>query len=82
MRDDFRITGPELDLAQQTLLSSGALGSRLTGGGFGGCVIALIASERVEAAGAAVRAAFAARGFAEPRPFTVQPSAGAHRVSP
>ncbi len=81
MRDDFRITGPELDLAQQTLLSAGASGSRLTGGGFGGCVIALIAAELVTAADAAVRAAFAARGFTEPHPFTVQPVAGAHRVS-
>jgi galactokinase len=78
MRDDFRITGPELDLAQETLRTAGALGARLTGGGFGGSVIALIPRELVGSAGEAVRGAFVGHRFAEPRLFTVQPAAGAH----
>ena len=40
MRDDYRITIPELDVAADTLVAAGALGARMTGGGFGGCVIA------------------------------------------
>jgi galactokinase len=81
MRDDFQITGPELDLAAESLLEAGALGARLTGGGFGGCVIALVGPTEVHAAASAVRSAFATARFADPRPFVVHPSAGAHRVA-
>ncbi|MDT4923046.1 MAG: galactokinase [Pseudonocardiales bacterium] len=80
MRDDYRITIPELDVAAETLVSSGALGARMTGGGFGGCVIGLVAASRVDDASGAVRAAFAARGFASPTAFVATPSPGAHRV--
>ena len=80
MRDDFRITGPELDLAAETLCDAGALGARLTGGGFGGCVIGLLRSAGVAAATEAVRAAFARHNFAEPQAFTARPGRGAHRA--
>ena len=80
MRDDFRITGPELDLAAETLGDAGALGARLTGGGFGGCVIGLLRSADVAPAIEAVQAAFAKRGFAEPQAFTARPRRGAHRA--
>ena len=42
MRDDYRITTPELDLAVEELNGAGAYGARMTGGGFGGCAIALV----------------------------------------
>jgi galactokinase len=80
MRDDFRITGPELDLAADTLLEAGAAGARMTGGGFGGCVIGLIPTDRLDLAADQVRAAFAERGFTEPNAFPAKPSPGAHRV--
>lgn len=79
MRDDFEISVPELDLAVDTALSSGALGARMTGGGFGGAAIALIPTELVPAATEAVHAAFAASGFRAPNVFTVTPSQGARR---
>ncbi|KAB1920378.1 galactokinase, partial [Micromonospora sp. ALFpr18c] len=41
MRDDFEITVPEIDTAVEAALEAGALGARMTGGGFGGCVLAL-----------------------------------------
>ncbi len=41
MRDDFEISTPELDLAVEVAMAGGALGARMTGGGFGGSVIAL-----------------------------------------
>ena len=41
LRDDFRVSTPELDLLVDTLVGAGALGARLTGAGFGGCVVAL-----------------------------------------
>ena len=42
MRDDFEITTEHIDLIADTAVRAGALGARMTGGGFGGCVIALV----------------------------------------
>ena len=80
MRDDFRITIPELDVAADTLVEAGALGARMTGGGFGGCVIGLIATDLVGAAVAAVEDAYGRAGFGPPAAFEARPGAGAHRL--
>ncbi len=58
---------------------AGALGARMTGGGFGGSSIALVAKDPVEALGAAVLGTFAERGFKEPVIRTMLPSRGASR---
>jgi len=79
MRDDFEISVPELDTAVEAALAAGALGARMTGGGFGGAAIALIEQDAVAPVSDAVTAAFAAAGFTAPHLFTVTPSAGAHR---
>jgi galactokinase len=79
MRDDFEISVPELDTAVEAALSAGAVGARMTGGGFGGAAIALVAHDLVDAVTDAATAAFAAAGFAAPTIFTVTPSAGAAR---
>jgi galactokinase len=77
MRDDYRITIAELDVAADTLVAAGALGARMTGGGFGGCVIALIAQSRAADAASAVEHEFGRRGFRAPVHFLAHPSAGA-----
>jgi galactokinase len=41
MRDDFRISTPEIDVLVEELDAAGAYGARLTGGGFGGCAVAV-----------------------------------------
>ena len=41
LRDDFAVSTPELDLLVDSFMEHGAIGARLTGAGFGGCVIAL-----------------------------------------
>src|SRR5690606_21310527 len=79
MRDDFEISVPELDTAVDIALAAGALGARMTGGGFGGAAIALVEQDAVAMVSDAVTAAFAASGFAAPHVFTVTPSAGARR---
>ncbi len=79
MRDDFEISVPELDTAVEAAMSGGAIGARMTGGGFGGAAIALVPRDRLDAVTDAVTAAFSASGFRAPRIFTVQPSVGAHR---
>lgn len=80
LRDLFEVTVPELDTAQEAALASGALGARMTGGGFGGSVIALVAKDGVDPVAAAVAAAAADRGFPSPTFFTAEPSAGARRL--
>jgi galactokinase len=66
MRDDFDITTKNIDLIADAAVDAGALGARMTGGGFGGSVIALAPAERAEAVGEAVRSAVHAAGYAEP----------------
>ncbi|MFE2063734.1 MULTISPECIES: galactokinase [Streptomyces] len=79
LRDDFRISCPELDLVVDTALASGALGARMTGGGFGGSAIVLAEAADVDTITKAVEEAFAAGGFKAPRTFEAVPSAGARR---
>lgn len=66
MRDDFEITTPHLDLIAATAVRAGALGARMTGGGFGGCVIALVPRERVDAVSEAVSRATSDAGYPDP----------------
>ena len=79
MRDDFEITVPEVDLAVEAALAAGAFGARMTGGGFGGCVLALVEADRRPAASARrSRRAFAPLASRPPVPFVVTAAAGAH----
>ncbi|MFH9549070.1 galactokinase [Streptomyces sp. NPDC017435] len=81
LRDDFRVSCPELDLVVDTALAHGALGARMTGGGFGGSAIVLAEATDVEGLTKAVEEAFAAAGFKAPRVFEAVPAAGARRLS-
>ncbi|HZX01647.1 galactokinase [Kribbella sp.] len=81
LRDDFEITVPELDVAVDTALAAGALGARMTGGGFGGCIIALVEASAADAVLSAIEKAFAEHGFTAPSSLAATPSAGASRVS-
>ncbi|NEY33765.1 galactokinase [Streptomyces sp. PRKS01-65] len=81
LRDDFRISCPELDLVVDTALAEGALGARMTGGGFGGSAIVLARAADVETLTKAVQEAFARAGLTAPRVFEAVPSAGARRLA-
>ena len=81
LRDDFRISCPELDLVVDTALASGALGARMTGGGFGGSAIVLAEAADVDTITKAVEEAFASGGYTAPRVFEAVPAAGARRLS-
>ena len=49
LRDDYEVTGPQLDaLAEAAWQVDGVLGSRMTGGGFGGCTVSLVKDEAIE----------------------------------
>ncbi|QIK82505.1 galactokinase [Sanguibacter sp. HDW7] len=77
LRDDFEVTVPELDTAVDAALAAGALGARMTGGGFGGSAIALVRADEADAVAQAIADAFALRGFAAPAFLTAPPSAPA-----
>jgi galactokinase len=81
MRDDFEITVPQVDVAVSAALDAGAYGARMTGGGFGGCVLALIDADAVGAVIEAVERRYRAEGFAPPVAFVTQAHDGARRLS-
>ena len=80
MREDYEITVPTVDLAVETALAHGALGARMTGGGFGGCIIAWCSAGQAERIGSAIHEAFEKAGFQKPSWFTATPSGGAGRL--
>lgn len=80
MRDDFEISCDELDAAVAVAVEAGAVGARMTGGGFGGSSVAIVPDERVEAVMRAIDTEFALRGFATPAHLRAEPSAGAGLV--
>jgi len=77
MRDDFEITTDHIDLIADTATRAGALGARMTGGGFGGCVIALVADEKLDTVVDAVQRAVADAGYNEPAIARTHAAAGA-----
>ncbi|EON24497.1 MULTISPECIES: galactokinase [Nocardioides] len=81
LREDFEVSCAELDVAVETCLAQGALGARMTGGGFGGSAIALLPDEAVAPATEAVVREFAERGWAEPRAWRATAGGGAGVVT-
>jgi galactokinase len=81
MRDDFEITVPEIDTAVEAALAAGAYGARMTGGGFGGCVLALVDADAADGLALAVTEAYASRGYPAPDFFTAVPGPGARRLT-
>ncbi|MBP2702623.1 galactokinase [Microbispora sp. RL4-1S] len=80
MRDQFQISCAELDVAVESAIKGGARGARMTGGGFGGSAIALVADDRVDSVRARVLAAYEERGWAPPTFYSATPAAGARRI--
>ncbi|WP_430334100.1 galactokinase [Rhodococcus sp. ACT016] len=78
---DFEVSCPELDNAVEATLIAGALGARMTGGGFGGSAIALIPAERVDEAVETTRRRAAERNLPEPAFAVVAASAPARRLT-
>jgi galactokinase len=80
MRDDFEISCAELDAVVDTALAEGALGARMTGGGFGGSAIALVREADADRVVDRVRARFAQQGWEPPVVLAAPASAGARRL--
>jgi len=80
LRDDFEVSCPELDVAVEAAIEAGALGARMTGGGFGGSAIALVPADLVTAVRERVEARYVAHQWPAPETFVVHAAGGAHRV--
>ncbi|MFJ3274792.1 MULTISPECIES: galactokinase [unclassified Streptomyces] len=80
LRDDLRVSCPELDLVVSAANAAGALGARMTGGGFGGSAIVLVEEADADAVTKSVLEAFTSAGYATPGVFPAVPSAGARRT--
>ena len=61
LRDDFEVSIPELDLLVELAYDEGAVAARMTGGGFGGSVVALADNDTAEALAARVTSAYVSR---------------------
>jgi galactokinase len=79
MRDDFEISVDELDTAVETAIRHGAVGARMTGGGFGGAAIALTPIGKISEVTLSILAEFEALGYAKPDIFAVSAAPGAIR---
>jgi galactokinase len=80
LRDDFRVSTPELDALVEELVAAGALGARLTGGGFGGCVVAVCEAGSADATAREAARRYAERTRLEPRVFRFRAADGAGPV--
>lgn len=77
LRDDFEVSCPELDaLVELAVAQPGVIGSRMTGGGFGGCTVTLVEEPHAAAAAAAIAAGYKARTGRDCTLFTTRPAPG------
>jgi galactokinase len=80
LRDDFEISWPQADVTVGSALAAGAAGARMTGGGFGGSVIALVPADRTAEVTAAIAGAFAREGWPAASVMPVAPSSSGRRL--
>lgn len=76
LRDDFRVSTPQLDALVDAFTHAGAWGARLTGAGFGGCVVAVTRTAHAARTIAATIERYRADTGIETEPFTVRPAGG------
>ena len=81
LRDDFQVSCPELDLLVELAAglgaSEGVYGSRMTGGGFGGCTVSLVDTNAVEAIVSHIQGEYLRQTGIEPTLFATRPAGGA-----
>ncbi|MDN6424863.1 MAG: galactokinase, partial [Bifidobacterium crudilactis] len=80
LKADYEVTVPELDVAVDVARKNGAYGARMTGGGFGGSIIALVNSGESEKLAQLIADEFARQGFHAPRALAAVASDSARKV--
>jgi galactokinase len=83
LQHDYEVSCAELDFLVDTAIAlPGVFGSRMTGGGFGGCTVSLVAPESLDNFRSAIKSAYQEKFHVEPQMYDCQPSAGAGPVEP
>lgn len=81
LRDDYEVSCAELDavveIAQEMGVAGGVFGCRMTGGGFGGCTVALVQADKVDAISRRIEVEYEKRAKIKPTLFVSRPAAGA-----
>lgn len=80
LRYDYEVTIPELDIAVEVAREMGAYGARMTGGGFGGSIIALVDKGRSAEIAQKIAERFAAESFHAPRALAAVAAQSARKV--
>jgi galactokinase len=80
LRDDMEVSTRDLDALVDCLMNAGALGARLTGGGFGGCVVALVPTEDADEIARVATRGYRERTNRDPVPMLVRGANGAGRL--
>lgn len=84
LRDDYEVSCPELDVLVEAARAigpdDGVIGSRMTGGGFGGCTVSLVETAKAEYVAGEIADAYRRGTQIEPTALTSRPSRGAHVV--
>ncbi|MEK6249737.1 MAG: galactokinase [Planctomycetales bacterium] len=85
LRDDYQVSCPELDIMVEIAMalgpSGGVFGSRMTGGGFGGCTVSVVATDNAAMIAQQLHTAYHERTGIEPTIFVTCPAQGAHTRS-
>ena len=83
LKDDFEVSVSELDtLVELATGYGGVYGARMTGGGFGGCIVSLVKPEAVEGLIEHLRAGYFEKTGIEPESFVTRPGIGASALTP
>jgi galactokinase len=81
LKDDYEVSCPELDtvveIAQNIGMKGGVIGCRMTGGGFGGCTVALVKTDKVDSVMKTIEAEYTKRTGIKPTMFVSRPGQGA-----
>jgi galactokinase len=80
LRDDYEVSTPELDLLVALAVDAGAFAARMTGGGFGGAIVALAPEERCRGIAAAVAEGYRAATGRVTEPIVARSAGGARRL--
>ena len=84
LRDDYEVSCAELDLlvelAEQLGAANGVIGSRMTGGGFGGCTVSLVQTDAAQTIIDVLTEQYFQQTGIQPTLFTTRPARGAHRI--
>jgi galactokinase len=81
LRDQYEVSWAEADVAVEEAIRAGARGGRMVGGGFGGSIIVLVATDRIEAVQKGINEAYEQRGWTAPVYLEAVAGPGAHRLT-